>query len=117
MVALINPARRKFRYLGARLLRTKAGATKLAMMFTATVTIRNARQPSTRKNVLGIEAMISVGLSMIRPLIWNCAPQSSTVMLANTRIFTGRPQKLPTLMVLRHGEERAKSQKLRISVP
>jgi len=32
------------------------------MMFTATVTIRNARQPSTRKKVLGIEAMTWVGL-------------------------------------------------------
>jgi hypothetical protein len=67
--------------------------------------------------VLGIEAMISVGLSMIRLLIWNCAPHSSTVMAANISMFTGSPQKLPTLMVLRHGEERAKSQKLRISVP
>ena len=117
MVALISPARRNVRYFGARLLSTKAGATKLAMMLTATVTIRNARQPSTRKKVLGIEAIISVGLSIMWPLIWNCAPHSSTVIAANTRMLTGSPQKLPTLMVLRHGEERAKSQKFRISVP
>ncbi|MCY1454395.1 hypothetical protein D9M71_714580 [compost metagenome] len=54
---------------------------------------------------------------MMRPSIENCAPHSSTVMVANTRMLTGRPQKLPTRMVLRHGEERAKSQKLRIKVP
>ncbi|MOA65532.1 hypothetical protein D3C78_1919540 [compost metagenome] len=66
---------------------------------------------------MGIEAITWVGLSMICPLIWNCAPQSRMVIPANTRMFTGRPQKLPTTMVRRHGEERAKSQKLRIKVP
>ncbi len=107
-MALIRPGTAEVQVLGARLLSTKAGATKLAMMFTATVTIRNARQPSTRKKVLGIAAMISVGLSITRPLSWNCPPQSSTVIAANTRIFTGKPQKLPTRMVLRHGEEARK---------
>ncbi|MNP09551.1 hypothetical protein D3C76_1016630 [compost metagenome] len=89
----------------------------MAMMFTATVTIRKARQPSTRNGVLGMAATICVGLSMIWPLIWNCAPHSTTVIIANTRMFTGRPQKLPTRMVLRHGEERAKSQKFSTRVP
>ena len=37
-----------------------------------------------RKAVLGMEATIWVGLSMTWPLIWNCAPHSTAVMVANT---------------------------------
>ena len=32
-----------------------------AMIFTATVTIRNARQPSTRKKVFGMDSIINIG--------------------------------------------------------
>ncbi|MNR65674.1 hypothetical protein D3C85_1888240 [compost metagenome] len=61
--------------------------------------------------------MIWVGLSMTVPSMLNCAPDSTKLITANTRMFTGRPQKLPTRMVLRHGDERAKSQKLSTRVP
>ncbi|MNJ58856.1 hypothetical protein D3C77_545120 [compost metagenome] len=47
----------------------------------------------------------------------NCAPASTTAISAKPSMFTGRPQKLPTLMVRRSGQLRVKSQKLRIMVP
>lgn len=86
-------------------------------MFTATVTISSARLASTRKRVSGIAATMSVGLWMSWPSILNWAPARTTANRPNSRMFTGSPQKLPTLMVRRSGQPRAKSQKFRIMVP
>jgi hypothetical protein len=72
---------------------------------------------SGSSNVFGTVAMISVGLWMMWPFSLNCAPASTKLIVANTRMLTGRPQKLPTRTVFALGDERAKSQKLSTSVP
>ena len=94
MAASMPPMRQLMRD-GATLEKSNAGDTKLATMLMPMVASTRVRMPSAAATPLSMRATVSIGSCSISPKM-GCVPDTTTtVMTANSRKLTGRPQKLP----------------------
>ena len=88
-----------------------AGETKFATMLMPMVATMKVTEPRITTKGLPIFCTMSTGSMMAVPKTFSVPAVTMTVMIEKTRKLTGRPRKLPFLMVGSSLPKRAKSPK------